>query len=685
MAYLIETLAWPLLLLALCGAFAGWCMHCIRTRGRDTELHTERNRLHSEFLAAAGALPSLGIDPVKVPDPADKDRIRELETELAAFKMQGGNIDASMNDLQAQLAAARARALEADALRARIADLEAAPAPVALAAPVDSAELDGLRAQVGALQSQLAARPVFDETEQQAAKWRQRYADARIKYLEGQIGQPMAVVAAPPPEPVDDQPTKRLTWANRYLQARVNHLEGLAAAAPDVPSEPVDSFAHDRAKWRQRYLEARVNFLDARDKEGAIKLDEGLRAQALQVQSDAEAQKREAERLSGELAARDAHLAEVMSAAALRTQELEQARERLTALQSQIAGLQQRLPALEADAMSAAELRKAQEDYDDRLKQADVDLIAARQAAAALQSQLDPLRQRAGEVEPLAVRVRALETELAAERARPVPQIDEAEVTRLRWKGRYLDSRVRYLEDRLAGAIARANTAPRPAPVIAPPAEPRYAPAPRYVAPPPIAPAPVKQVERLVWRQVRVVEDMPVEPPPPPPPPPPPAEPRYVWRQVRVVDDEAPPPPPPPPPPPARRERIVWERVPAEAGFGYDEPQRFAAPEPMITMAPAAAVVDDRPPALAQARGGAPDDLRMLAGVGPKIESTLNSLGVFHFDQIAAWTPAQISWVEQYLAFPGRILREGWIEQAAALARGEETEGMRRYLRGEHT
>ncbi|KAF0175161.1 MAG: hypothetical protein FD160_3194 [Caulobacteraceae bacterium] len=74
----------------------------------------------------------------------------------------------------------------------------------------------------------------------------------------------------------------------------------------------------------------------------------------------------------------------------------------------------------------------------------------------------------------------------------------------------------------------------------------------------------------------------------------------------------------------------------------------------------------------------------MIAGVGPRIESTLNSLGVYHFDQIAQWTPANIDWIERYLAFKGRIGREKWIEQAKALARGEETEGRRRYLEGEH-
>lgn len=117
-------------------------------------------------------------------------------------------------------------------------------------------------------------------------------------------------------------------------------------------------------------------------------------------------------------------------------------------------------------------------------------------------------------------------------------------------------------------------------------------------------------------------------------------------------------------------------KAPTEARQLAPRDDSFAPLEP--------AGAEVRPAGLPAARGGAPDDLRMIAGVGPRIESTLNSLGVYHFDQIAQWTPANIDWIERYLAFKGRIGREKWIEQAKALARGEETEGRRRYLEGEH-
>jgi NADH-quinone oxidoreductase subunit E len=64
------------------------------------------------------------------------------------------------------------------------------------------------------------------------------------------------------------------------------------------------------------------------------------------------------------------------------------------------------------------------------------------------------------------------------------------------------------------------------------------------------------------------------------------------------------------------------------------------------------------------------DNLQLITGIGPKIESTLHSLGVYSFAQIAAWTPAERGWVDGYLNFRGRIEREDWMKQADALARG---------------
>ncbi len=75
-----------------------------------------------------------------------------------------------------------------------------------------------------------------------------------------------------------------------------------------------------------------------------------------------------------------------------------------------------------------------------------------------------------------------------------------------------------------------------------------------------------------------------------------------------------------------------------------------------------------KPIGLLQARGGTSDKLKRISGVGPKIEETLHSLGIFHFDQIAEWNADNVAWVDEYLSFKGRIDREDWIAQAKAMA-----------------
>ena len=67
-------------------------------------------------------------------------------------------------------------------------------------------------------------------------------------------------------------------------------------------------------------------------------------------------------------------------------------------------------------------------------------------------------------------------------------------------------------------------------------------------------------------------------------------------------------------------------------------------------------------------RGGVADDLTKIKGIGAKIEETLHEFGVFHFDQIASWGPAEITAINEALNFPGRIEREDWKVQAKELS-----------------
>ena len=75
-----------------------------------------------------------------------------------------------------------------------------------------------------------------------------------------------------------------------------------------------------------------------------------------------------------------------------------------------------------------------------------------------------------------------------------------------------------------------------------------------------------------------------------------------------------------------------------------------------------------RPAGLEKPRAGKADDLKRISGIGPKLELTLNDLGIYHFDQIAAWAKAEIDWIDDYLSFKGRVARDRWIEQATELA-----------------
>jgi predicted flap endonuclease-1-like 5' DNA nuclease len=101
-----------------------------------------------------------------------------------------------------------------------------------------------------------------------------------------------------------------------------------------------------------------------------------------------------------------------------------------------------------------------------------------------------------------------------------------------------------------------------------------------------------------------------------------------------------------------------------------------AAKTPAVKATPVAA--DGKPATLTAARESGADDLKLLKGVGPALEKTLNELGFYHFDQVAAWRKAEVEWVDSRLKFKGRIVRDEWIKQAKTLAKGGVTEFSKR-------
>ncbi len=111
----------------------------------------------------------------------------------------------------------------------------------------------------------------------------------------------------------------------------------------------------------------------------------------------------------------------------------------------------------------------------------------------------------------------------------------------------------------------------------------------------------------------------------------------------------------------------------AAAPADASAPKAAAPKAAPAAAAPEAEIAATRPAnLLTEARGGQPDDLKRISGVGPKLEGLLHKNGVFHFDQIAAWNPEEVAYMDDQLSFKGRIDRDNWIEQAATMAAEKE-------------
>ncbi|MBS1168166.1 MAG: nqo2 [Proteobacteria bacterium] len=126
------------------------------------------------------------------------------------------------------------------------------------------------------------------------------------------------------------------------------------------------------------------------------------------------------------------------------------------------------------------------------------------------------------------------------------------------------------------------------------------------------------------------------------------------------------------------REELAPPAAPALAAAAPAAAAKPAAEKPIPKVAETQGLADSekvpeqhKPSLLEAARDGKPDDLKLIAGVGPKLEEMLHKLGIYHFDQIAGWNEMNIQWVDQHLgSFRGRALRDKWIEQSGKLATG---------------
>jgi len=115
-------------------------------------------------------------------------------------------------------------------------------------------------------------------------------------------------------------------------------------------------------------------------------------------------------------------------------------------------------------------------------------------------------------------------------------------------------------------------------------------------------------------------------------------------------------------------------------------PAAKAEPEAKRAVTPAARKSDAAKPAAARpakAKPAAPvkptaakpaepaDDLKRIAGIGPKLEASLNAAGIHRYAQIARLTVKQATALDARLGLRGRVAREKWIEQAKGLMQAE--------------
>jgi predicted flap endonuclease-1-like 5' DNA nuclease/chromosome segregation ATPase len=631
MLSLIQHLMLPLLAVALFGALAGWCWHCVRNYERVEKLVGVRDRLRQEFAGLTSSLPGLrGLAPdpeleaAKMRADVAVAKVVELERGREDLLAERDRFSARANELEMSLASARA-AQDGQNWSMRIATLE--NERDAALRELDDARLlfETERNDWASERSAFAAAPApaqpttVPTVEDRASAWRLRLLEGRTEFLESRLRAaraiaqrhdprltilenekaqrdaeisrlkdaitaferrpaPPAAIAAIPAAP--EQDLNLLRWQARYLTERVNYLEGQARIAPtepvavEQPAPALDVEALNRRAWRQRYLEARLSYYEGRWTDD--------RAGKLSALSDVQTRQSQIDALNQELFALRA------SAGADRT--------RLSDLERDLA----------AARAQSTDLRAAH----DRLNEERNSLQVRLQEIEALNQQIAALKAQASQVDLLSGQIVSFRSQIAQKDAQREALASELAAMKARLAEEHqLNREIASLKNSLAerdAEIARFADAPKPA---------------------------FDETEMM-----------------------------HLRFRTRYLDD---------------RVKFLEARLAAQ-------PIARASAPPRQTFLPAEPSAEEvRPIALPAARSGAPDDLRLIDGVSPRIESTLNSLGVYHFDQIAAWTGQNVAWIERYLAYKGRISRERWIEQARALARGEEDRPTRRYREDE--
>lgn len=152
---------------------------------------------------------------------------------------------------------------------------------------------------------------------------------------------------------------------------------------------------------------------------------------------------------------------------------------------------------------------------------------------------------------------------------------------------------------------------------------------------------------------------------------------------------------------PAQRNQAFIDAPPASAGKPLHEHEPPAVPETLggagVAVAAAALMAEEEHEAAEAAKAapqdrmpdtaedaqavaaaiklhddGATDDMTRIKGVGPKLAELLSSMGISRYDQIAAWSDADVQEIDAKMGrFSGRIERDDWRTQARYLASGD--------------
>ena len=119
-----------------------------------------------------------------------------------------------------------------------------------------------------------------------------------------------------------------------------------------------------------------------------------------------------------------------------------------------------------------------------------------------------------------------------------------------------------------------------------------------------------------------------------------------------------------PTPEPEPEPEVIAEPEPEVEVIPEPEPEVVAEPEP-AALAGTGEIddSDDAPWRTVEA-----DDLKVIKGIGPKLEALLHEIGIRTYEQVAAFPSDYIAQLDDFLSFTGRIERDNWVGQAAELA-----------------